>query len=273
MIEKIKSIFAEFSLPLGVAPFREVNIRQTDVGYKTVLMTYIPYFYHAKKDATLCLYSTLPDYHDYFKEKLEPVKNRLGSEFSGFRFDIFADNSPINEKKAAIISGLGSVGKNSLLITEKHGSFVVLGEILTDLEVTSTAAEPKDVCKSCDRCAKACPAGAIRPDRTVDIDRCLSAITQKKGELSAEEAALLEKNGLIWGCDCCQSCCPHNLTLKDSEYGASAKKIYDIAPDEIENLSDREFKEKYRGYAFTWRGKNTILRNIKIVNGAKNSKK
>ena len=112
-------------------------------------------------------------------------------------FSAFVDNSPIPEVKTAALAGLGVVGENGLLITEEFGSWVFIGEIVTDLFIECEEREIKS-CIKCGKCKKVCPAK----------NECLSAVSQKKGELSSEEERLLKENNIVWGCDICQEVCP-----------------------------------------------------------------
>jgi len=204
----------------------------------------------------------LPDYHSEFIRLLTPVKSRLEAEIGG-RFDIFADNSPIDEKKAANISGLGIIGDNSLIITEKYGSFVFLGEILTDIEIECEQKLPS-YCEHCGRCVKACPVSAIE-NGGINTEKCLSAVTQKKGELTPEEEKNIIRNGLVWGCDTCQLVCPHNEFPEISDFAKRSDIMPKITSEDVEGLSNSEFKKKYSDRAFVWRGLTTIKRNIEII--------
>ena len=139
------------------------------------------------------------------------------------------------------------------MINQQYGSFVFIGEILFDdtFDKYDELSEIGD-CVGCGRCEKACPASAIN-----DKGKCISHITQKKGTLTEEEETVLKKSGYIWGCDICQAVCPMNK-LTDEE-------PFSLEMGDIAGLSNREFKEKYKDFAFTWRGVKPLQRNLEII--------
>ena len=160
---------------------------------------------------------------------------------------------------AAARAGLGIIGKNGLLLTKEYGSYVFLGEIVTDMEIPCESKE-EQLCKDCGACSNACP--AIVSEKSL----CLSALSQKKGALSEEEEKILSQTNTVWGCDRCQECCPYNQRAKKSGTIYSPIPFFneDTLPspsvEEIENMSDAEFASR----AYSWRGRETILRNLHI---------
>ena len=118
---------------------------------------------------------------------------------------MFVDTAPIFEKAHAVRAGLGSIGRNSLLITPQYGSTVLIGELLLNDTVDEYDTPLEwNPCKGCEACIRRCPVGAINHNRTIDPRRCISARTLES------EAGELTLNGWICGCDECQSICPHN---------------------------------------------------------------
>jgi epoxyqueuosine reductase len=261
----VEKIFNKHGFTAYFAEFCEVSIepKANEKGYKTVFLTYVPYAYTPSAEQNICRYAALEDYHVYLPKKLNGIKKDLEETFRGSIFDIYTDNSPIDEKKAAEISGLGIRGRNSLIISKEHGSFILLGEIITDLDIPCESRAP-EYCENCGRCEKACPSGALKDGR-INRERCVSALTQKKGVLTPEEEDLIIKNGLIWGCDRCQEVCPYNAKASSSDYADNSVKLTRITPEDIDGLTDRQFREKYAGRAFTWRGLAPIKRNIKLI--------
>lgn len=261
----IEKIFEKHGQKVFFANFDRVKFenKKTEKNYKTVFLTYIPYFYDAAEEQNLCLYAALEDYHKFIPKKSEPIKKELEHMFPENTFDIFTDNSPIDEKLAAQISGLGIKGKNSLIITKEHGSFIFLAEIISDIDVIAEEQEPKN-CIGCGECEKACPSGALK-NGIFDNTKCISALTQKKGELTEEEKDSIVKNGLVWGCDRCQKACPMNKELKESEYSKQTVKVISLTPDDLNGLTDKEFRGKYHDRAFTWRGLSTVKRNVDLI--------
>ena len=121
-------------------------------------------------------------------------------------------------------------------------------------------------CLKCNKCVKYCPGNAILGNFEIDPRKCLSYITQKKEELSESEIQLLKENGKVFGCDICQDVCPHNKdiqTTKICEF--NNELITKINQEEIDEISNKEFKRRYKNRAFSWRGRKIIKRNLDII--------
>ena len=179
----------------------------------------------------------------------------------GFSGVSFADTGDLPERYLAYLSGLGVIGKNHSLIHPKLGSFVFIGYIITD--GVFEADKPIDGdCKNCGKCIESCPTKALT---TGDFSKCLSFITQKKGELKEAEEELIRKSGCIWGCDICQKVCPHNEEVPNSQNPNFCHHLITnlIIPEDISNA---RFKREFGERAFSWRGKNVLIRNQRIVN-------
>ena len=226
----------------------------------SVIIFAVPYLSPvACKKRNVSAYAVSRDYHIFFSSLFEKIIKELKESFPENKFAGFTDHSPINEIEAAAKSGLGVIGENHLLITEKYSSFVFLGEIITDALLPSNAGETQS-CIKCGKCIKACPVNG-------NINSCLSALTQKKGELNENELITLKKFGCAWGCDICQEVCPYTVSAIKS--GSIFTKIdffnnslvAVLTSNEIEMMDDAEFGER----AYSWRGKQTIIRNLKIL--------
>lgn len=204
-------------------------------------------------------YAKSRDYHIYFRDLFARIIPRLRSLLKSNTFVGFADHSPINEIEAAARAGLGIIGMNGLLITENYSSFVFLGEIFTDLILESDAQEIAH-CKECGRCRAACPSSLAHPQS------CLSAITQKKGELTDSEKMLIIGSGLVWGCDHCQLSCPYTEaaiaggTLFTSIPFFTEQRLPSLTYDSVNGMSESEFSQR----AYAWRGRSTVLRNLAL---------
>ncbi len=265
MLKQIEQIFKNHGVePIGFAPFALVALpgkRLPFEGIQTVIIASFPYLPPQPYQPTnLCLYARLPDYHRVIKTILSPIVDELEKAFPGHRFSPFADSSPVREVYAASLAGLGCIGKNGLLITPKYGSFVFLGGLLTDLAIESALCEPIQ-CRDCGRCFSACPTGALSP-AGLDRSKCLSAITQKKGQLSEEEERAICKNGMVWGCDQCQLACPMNRDARPS----SIREFTDnIRP----SLSEADLDTDLSDRAFIWRGIEVLRRNLKLTESPK----
>ena len=227
------------------------------VSNGSVIMLAVPYAVPCQK-RTVSMYAVAKDYHAYFDALFASVLPALRADFPDHIFAGFADHSPIAEVDAACKAGLGVMGTNGLLLTERHSSYVFLGEIITTLP-TDNKALPVGHCPDCGACRRACPVQLCKKE-------CLSDLTQKKGELSAEQADCLRKHPFVWGCDICQDACPYTVAARRAGtlYTQIPYFLEDLlpAPDTatIDSMSDEDFARR----AYAWRGRNTIQRNLKI---------
>ena len=200
-------------------------------------------------------YAGVPDYHSVWLPVLRAAAGRLSEAFAGYAFEPFVDNSPIPEVYAAAMCGLGIVGDNGLLITPEYGSWVFLGEIVTDLPLFA-GQQPVQTCPHCGRCRAACPGGALTGSK-MEKSRCLSHLTQKKGTLSGEEAALVQKGELVWGCDRCQEVCTLNRGVKETDFPPFQEgRIPFLRTGDAARLTGR---------AFGWRPPEVIERNLRLL--------
>lgn len=221
---------------------------------KTVIVACFPYLLEdtAYENRNISKYAVITDYHEVAVARLQKAADRLRELYPENEFAVFADNSPIPEVRAACAAGLGVRGINTLLITEKYGSYVFIGEIVTDIETETEPCEYKS-CIGCEKCIEACPAKAIgKTDFNKEI--CLSAVTQKKGELSCEEEKLMKECGCVWGCDICQDICPMNKN-------AATTEIEEFLFSPAAHISEGC---ELDGRAYEWRGRKVIERNIAI---------
>lgn len=240
-------------VPFGFCSFAEFSDRLLECRAKqripknasTVICFAFPYKVREQPPKNISRYAAVPDYHSVCGEQLKVIAAALRKNNGTYSFEPFIDNSPIPEVAAASAAGLGVVGKNGLLITEKYGSFVFLGEIVTDMPMKTDSLS--DMCENCGMCAAACPVG-------LDKNRCLSALTQKKGVLGEEEEKAIRKSGCIWGCDICQNVCPHNKNAENTE-NTDFISGYRNGYKSGEDISGR---------AFAWRGEKVIKRNAEL---------
>ena len=269
MLSFIKNELKQFNIELvSSLKLNECEIRKpyllerAGIGDGSVVIFAVPYL--SKKaigERNISSYAVSRDYHIFFDLLFEKVISNLKQIYPNNIFVGFTDHSPINEIKAAAKSGLGVVGNNHILITEKYSSYIFIGELITDAILPSFAQEIH-ICEECGACKSACPVG-------LNTSECLSALTQKKGILNDAEKLLIVNHGCAWGCDICQQACPH--TKKAIQKGSIYTDIdffnNDLTPlltsEIIENMDDNEFKMR----AYSWRGKDTIKRNLEFLEG------
>ena len=239
---------------------RPYLLERAGIAQGTAFLFAVPYYTTECDDPArnISAYAVSRDYHGFMRALFEELLPRLRAEFPAHRFAGFADHSPIDEVDAAARAGLGVLGCNHMLLTERYSSYIFLGEIVTDAQLACVANEPKR-CALCGACKRGCPVGLG--------EGCLSALTQKKGELTGDEVSALLAHGLAWGCDRCQEVCPVTLRAKasgsiytDIDYFKVGAMPH-LSADAIEKMSDAEFD----GRAFSWRGRQTILRNLRIL--------
>ena len=218
----------------------------------------IPYYTAPRDVPNLSAYAYAEDYHFYVRELGERLCAKLSSLYPGNRFAVFADHSPIDERHAAALSGLGIIGRHGMLITEPYSSYVFLAELITDAPLEDESCEIK-YCRGCGACRAACPFELK--------GNCLSALTQKKGVLSPEEQSLIRKHGSVWGCDKCSEACPHTHiarnrgTLNSPIPFFSQARITHLTLSQLEAMDDQTFARR----AYSWRGRETIKRNVCLM--------
>ena len=154
-------------------------------------------------------YARTRDYHETLWENLGELEAFIIDRSGGTaHVKSYVDTGPILERGYAALAGIGTPGKNTCLIIPKHGSYVFLAEILTDLALPVDPPITRDLCGSCQHCIDACPTGCILPDRTIDASRCLSYLTiENKGVIP--DPLKPQLGDWLFGCDVCQMVCPH----------------------------------------------------------------
>jgi epoxyqueuosine reductase len=183
--------------------------------------------------AALCYYAPEPDrpagagrlprytWHDAYADLREKL-DALGRELGG-AYRVLVDANQHVDREAAARSGVGFYGKNTLLITKRHGSWVVLGTLVTDVELEPTPALGLD-CGDCRLCIDACPTGALDEPGTLDATRCLSYWTQASAPIPEEYRH--ELGAQVYGCDICQDVCPWNRGVEKRRAAAPAAEAH-----------------------------------------------
>mgnify|MGYP003934015981 CR=1 FL=1 len=200
------------------------------------------------------------DYHAELKERCRPLAEWLGRRFPGTRSRICVDSAPILERSVAEASGIGRLGKNTLLIVPGYGSYVYLAEILTTAEIPLQGATVlEDPCGDCTRCLDACPTGALEAPYTLDASRCLSYLTIEWGGIADEETAK-RMGDCFLGCDRCQEACPHNT------YGISNPRIVLPPARDFLDMTKEAFDRRFGHTALARPGLGKIQSNLRALN-------
>jgi len=194
------------------------------------------------------------DYHKRLKHIADGLIGKM-LKSAHFNYKTQIDAGPLIEREFAIKAGLGFRGRNGCIINPMFGSFFNIALIITDLELKPTPTSDKSTCDACNKCIDACPAGALR-ETGYDYKKCISYLTQKKGDLTEEESRLLGVS--IYGCDICQSVCLYN-----SYRGVKTENHEDVLR-KILSMSNKDFSENFRNSNLYWRGFGTIKRNCLI---------
>ena len=204
------------------------------------------------------------DYHDVLRDRLGRLEAFISERVPEARFRSMVDTGELVDRAVSERAGIGWSGKNCSVITPEYGSYVYLGEVITNLPFEPD--EPMhDQCGSCNNCVDLCPTGALVQGGQLDAQKCIAFLTQTKGFLPEKYRAKLGNR--IYGCDTCQTVCPKNKG-KDSHFHHEMEPDGEIAKPLLEPLlkiSNREFKEMYGHVSGSWRGKKPIQRNAIIA--------
>lgn len=210
------------------------------------------------------------DYHQVIKRRLYSLRAELQQRFAGHEYAVFVDLKPTMDREHALRAGLGWVGKHTLLINPRLGSWFVLGGLATTLEIEPSPAPVADACGTCTRCIDACPTGAISPYR-VDASRCISYLTiERRLPIAPELHGAM--GDWVLGCDVCQEVCPHNSTRPGVEPPARPNPAYAARRDSLPLLEvlgwrEADWQRAARGTAMKRAFFDMIKRNAIIALG------
>jgi len=202
------------------------------------------------------------DYHYVLQDKLDRLAKGIEELTADFEYKGMVDTGALVDTAVAQRAGIGFIGKNGLVISKEFGSYMFLGELITNLDIEPD--QPVDYgCGDCNRCVTACPTSCLIGDGSMNAKRCLSFQTQDKGVMELEFRKKIKT--VIYGCDICQICCPYNKGLDNP---LATEIDPDLSHPELLpflELSNGQFKEKFGHVAGSWRGKNILQRNAIIA--------
>ena len=261
--EYFKEKNIEYYAVLSYADCREISptiMAREDFTPRSVIVYLLPYY--TGETVNISRYAASLDYHLAIREYSDGLISALKENHPDVRAKGYGDHSPISEVSAALIGGLGAIGDNGLILNEKYGSYVFIGDIVTDIApelIGATSPRAVLTCHHCGACKRACPTGILRGEGT----ECLSAITQRKGELSDLEQEMMRKYNTAWGCDLCQSACPYNREPRVTPIDFfHRERISELTREVLDAMDKTAFLRR----AFSWRGRKTVERNLDILN-------
>jgi epoxyqueuosine reductase len=236
-------------------------------GAKSVVS--LVYNYYPQKDLAndhslkMAKYAYGQDYHFVIKDKLKTFMDRIQIEIGAVEGRVFVDSAPVHERAWAAKSGLGWIGKNSLLLNKEMGSFFFLAELIIDLEL-----EPdgpiKDYCGTCTACMDACPTDAIPAAYVVDGSKCISYLTiELKEEIPTEFQG--KTNEWVFGCDICQDVCPWNRFSKPHQEPAFAPQGWEqFSKKGWQDMTEEVFQKVFKKSAVKRTKFSGLKRNVKF---------
>ncbi|OEF97787.1 tRNA epoxyqueuosine(34) reductase QueG [Vulcanibacillus modesticaldus] len=203
------------------------------------------------------------DYHLILREKMKVLGEYLKSLVPDAKYVYMTDTGVLSDHAVAQRAGIGWIGKNSLLITPEYGSYVYLGEIITNVELPSDT-PLKEQCGECNRCLTTCPTKAIVSPKQVNSKKCLSYLTQTKVFL--DERWMEKLGNRLFGCDTCQQVCPKNKGINYTHHEQTLPEPELAKPllKPLLTIKNKEFKNTWGKSAASWRGKKPIQRNAII---------
>jgi epoxyqueuosine reductase len=214
------------------------------------------------------------DYHDVLLLQLQAVERGLKQRFgTELQTRCYVDTGPLVERSYAERAGIGWTGKNTCILNQQKGSWLLLGVIITPLELPNGAwsLPAADRCGSCTRCIDACPTGALLPGRQMDASRCIAYLTiEKKGNIAEELRAPMGRQ--VFGCDICQDVCPWNSRSQNRNLAAAnslpaRRELINPELAWLASLDGPSFNRWFRGSPLERTRRKRILRNVAIAMG------
>jgi epoxyqueuosine reductase len=250
---------------------RRLNPRLVFPALQGVITVARPYSPHPvgenEHDVRYARYLNGPDYHDTMKHDLESVFSSLKTEMPELEFKVCVDTSAVLERTWAALTGLGWIGKNTLLIHPQYGSYIFLGTVFTNLTLDREPEFLKDYCGNCNRCISACPTEALEP-HYLESQKCISYLTlEKRGEWSKS----FEVEGFVAGCDICQEVCPYNTKAVryTPDVGVAPHLITDL--EVLLNETEESYRSRVAGTALSRIKYPDFQRNLKAVISSRKS--
>ncbi|MFV0275945.1 MAG: tRNA epoxyqueuosine(34) reductase QueG [Parahaliea sp.] len=218
--------------------------------------------------AYISRYTLGRDYHKLVRKRLAQLARRIETGAGGGQFRAFVDSAPVLERAIAEHAGLGWIGKNTMLINERAGSWFFLGEIYTDLPLPASAPRTRKHCGSCSACLDLCPTGAFVGPFRLDARRCISYLTiEHPGSIDPQLRPLMGNR--VFGCDDCQLVCPWNKFAQPTGEGDFRPRHQLDAPALVELFlwDEATYLARTEGSALRRIGHERWLRNLAVALG------
>ncbi len=255
------------------SPHKRADPEQVLPGCRSIISLGINYLTEHRANeqpgyGRIARYAWGSDYHKLFDSRLRQLERLIHKMAPDAETRSYSDTGPIMEKAWAEQAGLGWIGKHSNLVSAEYGSWLLLGEVLTTLELE--ADEPAtDLCGSCTLCIQACPTKAIVEPYVVDANRCISYLTI---ELRGDEVAIPHElqagmGNKIFGCDDCLDVCPFNLQAEPTQENAFQPSNWSLSPDldELSKLDEMTFATVFRQSPIRRAKLHGLHRNVTIA--------
>ncbi|MFD2234580.1 tRNA epoxyqueuosine(34) reductase QueG [Phaeospirillum tilakii] len=212
----------------------------------------------------IAAYARGRDYHDLIKKRLKALGRWLAAR-SGAEVRPYCDTAPVMEKPLAVQAGLGWQGRHTLLVAPGAGGWLLLGELMTDLELAPDPPDPGG-CGACRACVAACPTGALAESGRIDPRRCLSYYTVE-GNGPLPEPLRPALGNRIFGCDACQAACPWARRAVGPADPAFAPRPELVAPDlgELAGLDDAGFRALFAGTPVKRVGRDRFVATVLVA--------
>ena len=258
---------------MGRTPEKRADPRQVLAGCRSMISVGINYLTDHRADegpgqGRIARYAWGHDYHTVLEGRLRQLEEHIRALAPDAVTRVYVDTGPIMEKAWAQQAGLGWIGKHSNLVSSQFGSWLLLGEILTTLELDPD--EPgSDLCGSCTLCIQACPTMAIAEPYTVDATRCISYLTieLRDGESAIAPELQQRMGNKIFGCDDCLDVCPFNLRAEPTAEEAFQPTPLTLAPrlEALSAMDDAAFSAQFRHSPVKRTKLSGLLRNVAIA--------
>lgn len=213
-----------------------------------------------------CRASWGEDYHQVLRKKLSALEAFIQEKVPHAQTKSMVDTGPLSDRAVAERAGIGWSGKNTSILTEEFGSWVYLGEMITDLYLPPDQPVTEG-CGDCNLCIEACPTGALVGPGQLNAQSCIAFLTQTKGWIPMKYRKKLGNR--LYGCDTCQIVCPKNKGkhfAHHEEFRPDPEKVKPLLTPLLK-MSNRSFQETFGKMAGSWRGKKPIQRNAIIALG------